>query len=98
MKLTSKQISYLKSQAMTIKAFFQVGKEGLGENFFDLVNKSLEANELIKFRVLNTASAPIREIALDVCSHTNAILVQIVGKVVTLYRPSKKIIYQIPRG
>ena len=95
MQITSKQARYLKSEAMTLKIFFQVGKEGVGENFYDLVDKALEAHELIKFRLLQTVSSPVREIALDVASNTNSVIVQIVGKVITLYRPSKNKIYKI---
>jgi len=97
MKLTTKQIKYLKSNAMEEKILFQVGKDGIGENFLDLIDKALEARELVKFRVLNNCLDPVREIALDVASNTNSLLIQIVGKVITLYRPSKKQIYVLPK-
>ena len=92
--LTSKQKRYLKSEAMTMHALYQVGKEGLSANFFKLIDKGLDANELLKIRVLNTVSQPIREIALDLSAKLNAEIVQMVGKVITLYRDSKNHIYQ----
>lgn len=93
--LTSKQKRYLKSEAMVIKSLYQVGKEGLGRTFYDLIDKALDAKELIKIRVLNSVTTPIREIAFDLSSKTNSEIVQIVGKVITLYRPSKKQIYNL---
>ena len=94
--LTTKQIHYLKSNAMDIKALYQVGKDLTNPNFIDMIDKALEARELIKVRVLNNVLEAPRTIGLDLASQTNSYLVQIVGKVITLYRPSKKNIYKLP--
>jgi len=91
--LSSKQKRYLKSEVMTMHALYQIGKEGLGTHFFEMIDKALDANELLKIRVLNTVNTPIREIALDLSAKLNAEIVQIVGKVITLYRDSKHHIY-----
>lgn len=95
--LSSKQIRYLKGIAMDMKANYQIGKDGISDNFKEMIDKGLEANELLKIRVLTNNSAPVRELGLDIASATNSILVQTVGKVITLYRESKNHIYQLPR-
>ena len=93
--LTVKQKVKLRSMAMTLKPIYQVGKEEISDNLIKGLDLALEAHELIKFRLLQTVSSPVREIALDVASNTNSVIVQIVGKVITLYRPSKNKIYKI---
>ncbi len=95
MILSSKQIRHLKSIAMTQDVLFQVGKNEISSGFIKMIDDALEAREVIKFRILNNSSANIREVGLDVSIKTNSSLVQIVGHVITLYRPSKKEIYKI---
>lgn len=95
--LTNKQLSYLRSEAQTLKALYQLGKEGLSANFLLLIDKALSANELIKIHALTKDKDELRLLALDLASQSKAILVQIIGKVITLYRPSKKRLYNLSR-
>jgi len=90
MAYTSKQIKTLKSLAMTLKPLYQIGKDGLSNNFIEIINKGLEANELLKIRVLNNSSTLVKEAALDISSKTNSFIVQVVGKVITLFKESKE--------
>ena len=46
--ITSKQRSYLRGLGNTLPAIFQLGKEGINENFIKQINEALEARELIK--------------------------------------------------
>ena len=74
--MTSKQRAYLRGLANTIEAIFQIGKGGLSDNLITQLSDALEARELIKISVLETA--------------TNSTVVQVVGNKITLYRPRKK--------
>ena len=48
--ITSKQRAYLRSLANDIQPIFQVGKNGIEENFIKQVKEALEARELkLKF-------------------------------------------------
>lgn len=88
--MTSKQRAYLRSLANPLVAIFQIGKNGLNENLIKQVNDALEARELIKLSVLETAPEANRFLAEELTEKTNSILVQIVGNKITLYRAKKK--------
>ncbi len=88
--MTSKQRAYLRALSNKLDAIFQIGKNGLNENLIKQVDDSLEARELIKLSILETAPNENYSIANELSMKTNSILVQIVGNKVTLYRPRKK--------
>lgn len=88
--LTNKQKSFLKSQANSLRAIFQVGKEGCTPNLFKTVHDSLTAHELIKISVLKTCPTDVREVAFDLASETKSEVVQIIGRTIILYRASKE--------
>jgi len=88
--LTGKQKRYLRSLAVNEKAIFQIGKDGLSDNFYITVNEALKARELVKIAILKTCEVTINEIAIEVCAHTKAELVQTIGKTLVLYKPSKE--------
>lgn len=88
--LTTIDMQKLKSHANTIESKYQVGKNGLTNNNLILLDKALEAHELIKVSVLKNADKEINEIAFDISSNINCEIVQIVGRVITFYRKSKK--------
>lgn len=58
--MTSKQRAYLKSLASTTSAIFQIGKSGISENTIKQINDALEARELIKITVLETAPEDVK--------------------------------------
>lgn len=88
--MTSKQRAYLRALANKLDSIFQVGKNGLNENLIKQIDDALEARELIKFSILETAPEDNYSIANVLASSTNSFLVQIVGNKVTLYRARKK--------
>ena len=88
--MTSKQRAYLRGLANPLTAILQVGKNGLNDNLIKQVEDALEARELIKLSVLETAPEDNRTIAETLASATNSVLVQVVGNKITLYRAKKK--------
>ena len=48
--MNGKQRSYLKKLAHDLQPLFQIGKNGLTENFIEQMNQALEARELVKCR------------------------------------------------
>lgn len=87
--MTSKQRAYLRGLSNKIEPIFQIGKSGVGNNLIQQLNDALEARELIKITVLETAPDSIKNIANDISIQTNSILVQIIGSKITLYKPRK---------
>lgn len=88
--MTSKQRAYLRSLANNIEPIFQLGKNGISNNLIKQINDALEARELIKISVLETAPDDIHDIGNILADKTSSVLVQIVGKKITFYRPKKK--------
>lgn len=88
--MTSKRRAYLRSLANNIDAIFQVGKNGISDNFINQINDALEARELIKISVLETAPEEILEIANILANSTRSKIVQTMGSKITLYRAREK--------
>ncbi len=67
-----------------------IGKDGLGANFVQAVDEALEARELIKVKLLETAPVTVREAADFAAESTGADVVQVIGTRFVLYRKRKK--------
>ena len=57
--LNKKQIIFLRSYAQKIKPTFQVGKDGLSDNFKEDVLNYLNKHELIKISILQNSLVEI---------------------------------------
>ena len=88
--MTSKQRAYLRGLANTIDAIFQVGKSGISDVLLEQLNNAIEARELIKISVLETAPGSAKELAEEIAQGTNSLVVQTVGNKITLFRQKKK--------
>ena len=88
--LTSKQRSYLRSLANTMKPIFQLGKNGIEEGFLKQIDDALEARELIKLTVLNNSGFEAREASDIICEELGCEGVQAIGNKIVLYRKSSK--------
>lgn len=88
--MTSKQRAYLRGLANSLEAIFQIGKAGITDIFVSQISDALEARELMKISVLETAPDTVRNLAADLAVKTNSTVVQTVGSKITLYRPRKK--------
>ena len=88
--MTSKDRAYLRSLANTIEPIFQIGKSGISDNLIKQVDDALEARELIKLTVLETSPEFALDIGNKLSEKTNSILVQVMGRKITLYRKRKK--------
>ena len=88
--MNSKDRAYLRGLANTIEPIFQVGKLGINDNLIKQVDDALEARELIKLTVLETAPSDAKDIAIVLGNNTNSIVVQVMGRKITLYRKRVK--------
>lgn len=86
--LTGKQRSYLKGLANNIDPIFQVGKNGITDNFIKQIDEALEARELIKVKVLNNNLLEAKDIANELAVELDAEFVQSIGHKFVLYRES----------
>ena len=88
--MTSKQRSVLKAIASNITPITQVGKGGIGENLIRSVSEALEARELVKLSVLETADGTPREIMDELAAALGAESVAAIGRKIILYRRSSR--------
>ena len=87
--MTSKQRAYLKSLAMTMEPILQLGKSCVTPEFTKSVNEALEARELIKISVLQNCMDDPSQMAQVLAERTGSQVVQVIGKKIVLYKPSK---------
>lgn len=87
--LTSNEKRQLKALASTLDTKYQIGKNEISDTVLAMLDKALTARELIKIDVMKAVAVPIIELALDLSSRLNADVVQVVGRVIVLYRYSK---------
>ena len=83
------QFPYIYPSLVTNNAQF-VGKGDIDETLLEVLDKALEAHELVKVRVLETASSTFEEISDSLCKGTGAQFVGKTGHIITVYRESKK--------
>jgi len=88
--MTSKQRAYLRGLANNLSPIFQVGKGGISDNVFKQFYDALEARELVKASVLNTADDTARNIADSIANKIGAQVVSVVGSKFVLYKESRQ--------
>lgn len=88
--MTSKQRAYLKGLAMNIAPVLQIGKSSLTPEFTQSVSEALEARELIKIHVLKNCADDGKEIAAMLSERTRSQVVQVIGRMIVLYKPAKE--------
>lgn len=88
--ITTKQRAYLRTLANRLDSIFQVGKNGIEENFLHQVDQALEKRELIKINVLESADLTAREASNAICEKLGCEGVQAIGRKLVVYRPAKE--------
>lgn len=88
--ITTKQRAYLRSLAQKLTPLFQVGKNGLEENFLKQLDEALEVRELIKINVLNNSDLETRAASDIICGQLGCEGIQAIGNKVVIYRQSTK--------
>lgn len=86
--LTGKQRSYLKGLANNLDPIFQLGKNGLSENFINQVEEALETREIIKIKILQNCDLEAKEVAVELAEKLDAEFVQSIGSKFVLYKES----------
>lgn len=87
--MTSRQRAYLRSLASTIQPIYQVGKSIVTPELTAGIDEALEARELIKINVLKNCMDTPMNVANIIAERTHSEVVQVIGKKIVLYRPSK---------
>lgn len=88
--ISSKERAQLRAQANALETTLMVGKEGITDTLIEQTVMQLDARELIKGRVLETAFMTAREASDALCEATGADGIQTVGSKFVIYRYSEK--------
>ena len=86
MSLTGKQKRFLRSQAHHLQPIFQIGKGGVNAAMNKQIGEALEKRELIKVSLLQNTDEIAEALRCEV--------VQVIGRVLVLYKASTKEKYQ----
>ena len=87
--LTSAQNRFLRGQAHELKAMLQVGGKGVTDAVAAEVDGALEHHELIKVRIAAEDRETRDGVIAALVERSGAALVQRIGHVAILYRPSR---------
>lgn len=87
--LTSTQSRFLRGQAHDLKALLQIGAKGLTPAFLAELDAVLEQHELVKVKVGGEDRDARDAMIAEIAEKTDSALVQRIGHVAVLYRPSK---------
>lgn len=88
--ITSKQRAKLRAMANTITPIGQIGKGGINDNIIKQLDEALEARELIKVTVLETALMSAREACEICCEKLYAEPVQCIGLKFVIFRTARE--------
>lgn len=88
--ITSKQRAYLRKLANPISPIFQIGKGGITEEIKTELEKALEARELIKIHILETALLDAKECINDLAKDLKAEPIQAIGSKMVIYKQARK--------
>ncbi|NNJ71758.1 MAG: ribosome assembly RNA-binding protein YhbY [Enterobacterales bacterium] len=95
MALNAKQKKYLKGLGHTLSPVVTVADKGLTENVMLAIEEALDFHELIKVKVRQQRDART-DTYTEICDKTNAMLVNTIGMVLLIYRPSDKNKVELP--
>lgn len=88
--ITGKQRAALRKMANGIPAILQIGKGGICDNFLKQVDDALEARELVKISILETAMLDTKATCNYVAECLRAEPVQSIGSKFVVYRESRE--------
>lgn len=88
--LNTNQKKQLKGIASTLTTKYQIGKKEIGDTVIKMLENAIVAHELIKIDVMKSVDQPIMELALDLSAKLNAEVVQVIGRVIVLFRRNKE--------
>ena len=92
--LTGKQKRFLRSQAHHLTPIFQVGKGGLNDDMVKQIGEAVEKRELIKVSLLQNTDEEVDDVALALEKALKVNAVQVIGRVIVLFKPSSQEKYQ----
>ncbi len=88
--ITSKQRAYLRKMANGLQPVFQIGKGGITDELINQLSIALEAREVIKVHILETALLDTKTACNNIAERLGAEPVQAIGSKFVLYRRARE--------
>ena len=85
---TSKELRQLRAQAHSLKPVVTVAGKGLAPSVLQELDRALNDHELIKVKVAVGDREQRESVIGELCTQSQALLVQRVGNIATLLRPN----------
>ncbi|MFC0179506.1 ribosome assembly RNA-binding protein YhbY [Thorsellia kenyensis] len=98
MNLNNKQKQFLKGLAHPLKPVVMVGGNGLTEGVLAEIDHALNFHELIKIKVSAEDRDTKKLIINAIVAESKSFLVQSIGNILTIYRPTEDKRISLPRG
>lgn len=76
----------MKAQAHHLRPLILMGNKGLTEHLVAATDEALVTHELIKIKLMGEQKTDRIAIAQELCTATHAEIIQIVGRIATIYR------------
>lgn len=87
MTLTSIKKRNFRAQGNRLKPEIWIGKEGVSPGTIQTLLNSFHTKELVKVKILENCEVDKKAIAQQLEQHTDAEIIQIIGKTILLYKP-----------
>ena len=90
LQLSTKQTRYLRGLAHHLNPLVQIGKNGCTEAVVKDIQRNLKDHELIKVRIGIDDRSEFKETCQTIAQETGSALVQTIGRIAVLYKPSEE--------
>lgn len=97
MKLTKKQIQFLKGEAHSLKPVVQLGSNGFTEGVLAEIENALEVHELIKIKVPAEDREELQLYVEAIVRESKAEKIQLIGKTLVLYKQGDEPKIELPK-
>lgn len=98
MKLTNKQIQFLRGEAHSLKPVVQLGANGFTEGVLAEIENALSIHELIKVKIPAEDREELVLYVDAIVRESKATKVQLIGKTLVLYKQSKEPKIELPKA
>lgn len=96
MEITEKQKRHLRTLAHALKPVVTIGEAGLSDAVIREIDLSITHHELIKVRVHAADRDERKSLINELCSKSDATLIQSIGHIAAIYRAAKNPTIKLP--
>ncbi len=97
MKLSKKQIQFLKGEAHSLKPVVQLGANGFTEGVLAEIENALSVHELIKVKIPSEDREELQLYVEAIVRESKAEKIQLIGKTLVLYKQGEEPKIELPK-